>query len=184
MDIYERAARGEAIDTRNFAEFKDVLWPETERSRAICQKINAMVPDDERIRDLTDELLEGRLPQSARITPPFQIDRGHCVLVGERVMINEGFDVMSLGGITIEEDVLLGPQVSILTSNHDFKNHAILLNKPVTIKKNAWICARAVICPGVTVGEGAVVAAGAVVTKDVAPFTLVGGNPAKVIKAI
>ena len=90
MDVYERAAHGEAIDTRNFAEFKDVLWPETERSRAICQKINAMVPDDERIRDLTDELLEGRLPKSARITPPFQIDRWHCVLVGERVMINEG----------------------------------------------------------------------------------------------
>ena len=52
----------------------------------------------------------------------------------------------------------------------------------MTIKKGAWIGARAVILPGVTVGEGAVVASGAVVTKDVAPRTIVGGNPARFIK--
>lgn len=146
-------------------------------------EINAMSPNDERIRGLVEELLEGRLPRSVRITPPFQIDCGHCVSIGERVMINAGLDVMSLGGITIEDDGLFGPQVSVLTSNHDYKNHAILPNKPVTIKKNAWICARVVICPSVTIGEGAVVAVGSVVTKDVAPCTLlVGGNPAKFIK--
>lgn len=154
------------------------------RSRALCQRINVLPPDDERIRSLTEELLEGKLPKSSYITPPFQIDRGHCVFIGKHVMINEGLDVMSLGGITIEDDVLLGPQVTILTSNHDFNNHSILLNKSVIIKKNAWICARAVICPGVTIGENAIVAAGAVVTKDVAPNTLVGGNPAKFIKNI
>ncbi|MDD3260327.1 MAG: DapH/DapD/GlmU-related protein [Oscillospiraceae bacterium] len=184
MDIYERAKLGEPIDTVNSAEFKEILWPETMRSRILCQKINALQPDDVRVRELTEELLEEKLPKSSRITPPFQIDRGHPVSIGERVMINEGLDVMSLGGITIEDDVLFGPQVTILTSNHDFKKHEILINKPVRIKKRAWICAKAVICPGVTIGEGAVVAAGAVVTKDVAPDTLVGGNPAKFIKKI
>ena len=56
--------------------------------------------------------------------------------------------------------------------------------KPVHIGKDAWIGAGATILPGVTVGDNAVVAAGAVVTKDVAPNTIVGGNPAKVIREI
>ena len=54
----------------------------------------------------------------------------------------------------------------------------------MTIKRNAWIAAGAIICPGVTIGENSVVAAGAVVTKDVADNTVVGGNPAKIIKHI
>ena len=66
----------------------------------------------------------------------------------------------------------------------NFTNLDILQFKAVTIKKGAWIGARVILLPGVTVGEGAVVASGAVVTKDVAPRTIVGGNPAKFIKNV
>lgn len=184
MDIYERLKNGEPINTRESREFKEILWPETVRSRTLCQKINSLPPFDGEVRALVNELFEGRFPESSNISPPFQIDRGHCVSVGERVFINEGLDVMAAGSVTIEDDVLIGPQVSILTSNHDAGNLFILKNKPVVIKKGAWICSRAVLCPGVTMGEGAVVGAGSVVTKDVGPHTLVGGNPAAFIKNI
>lgn len=184
MDIYERLKGGEPINTRESKEFKEILWPETVRSRTLCHKINSLPPFDDKVRMLINELFEGKLPKSSQISTPFQIDRGHCVSIGERVFINEGLDVMAAGSITIEDDVLIGPQVTILTSNHDFNDLAILKNKPVLIKKKAWIGAKAVLCPGITVGEGAVVAAGAVVTKDVAPHILVGGNPAKYIKNI
>ena len=184
MDIYERLKNGEPINTRESREFKEILWPETVRSRTLCQKINSLPPFDGEVRALVNELFEGRFPESSNISPPFQIDRGHCVSVGERVFINEGLDVVAAGSVTIEDDVLIGPQVSILTSNHDAGNLFILKNKPVVIKKGAWICSRAVLCPGVTVGEGAVVGAGSVVTKDVGPHTLVGGNPAAFIKNI
>jgi len=60
----------------------------------------------------------------------------------------------------------------------------VLRCNPVHIGRNAWIGVGAIILPGVTIGENAVVAAGAVVTKDVAPNTIVGGNPAKLIKTI
>ena len=74
--------------------------------------------------------------------------------------------------------------IQIISNNHDLHDHSLLVCKSVHICRNAWIGAGATILPGVTVGENAVVAAGAVVTKDVAPNTIVGGNPAKLIKTI
>lgn len=90
--------------------------------------------------------------------------------------------MVDLGGITIEDDVLIGPGVYLISVNHHHRKELEL--KPVLIKKNAWIGAKATILPGVTVGENAVVAAGAVVTKDVPANTVVAGMPAKVIKKI
>lgn len=63
-------------------------------------------------------------------------------------------------------------------------HHDLEYSKPITIKKNAWICSSATICAGVTIGENSIVAAGAVVTKDVPPNTIAAGVPARVIREI
>ncbi len=91
-----------------------------------------------------------------------------------------------MGGIIIEDNVLIGPKVNLITENHSLNpnDRKSLICKPIVIKHNAWIGAAATILPGVTVGENAVVAAGAVVAKDVLPNTIVGGVPAKIIKNI
>lgn len=91
-----------------------------------------------------------------------------------------------LGGITIENDVLIGPKVSLITENHPLnpEDRKGLICKSILIKKNAWIGANATILPDVTIGENAVVAAGTVVSKDVPDNTIVGGIPAKSIKNI
>ena len=94
------------------------------------------------------------------------------------------FVAMSAGGITIEDDVMIAANVSLITNNHDFQDRAVLTCKPVVIKRNAWIGVNATILPGVTIGENAIVAAGAVVTKDVPANALVGGVPAKFIKKL
>ena len=96
--------------------------------------------------------------------------------------INHGLTIMARGGIEIEDDVMIGPGASLLTANHDLYDHQVLLCGKVTIRKNAWIGAKAMILPGVTVGENAVVAGGSVITKDVEANTVVGGNPARVLK--
>jgi acetyltransferase-like isoleucine patch superfamily enzyme len=90
------------------------------------------------------------------------------------------------GGITIEDNVLIGPKANLITENHplDSANRKALICKPILIKRNAWIGAAATILPGVTIGENAVVAAGAIVLKDVPDNTIVGGVPAKYIKHI
>jgi acetyltransferase-like isoleucine patch superfamily enzyme len=82
---------------------------------------------------------------------------------------------------------MIGPNVSIITSGHPIdpsRRRASVVAKPVVIGRNVWIAAGAIIIGGVTVGENSVVAAGAVVTRDVPANTLVGGNPARVIRSI
>ena len=127
---------------------------------------------------------ESPLPEGSVIFPPMQIDLAKNVKIGKNVIINHNLTCMARGSIEIEDDVMIGPEVALLTANHDFADHWVLLCGKIHIKKNAWIGARAVILPGVTVGENAVVAAGAVVTKDVAANTVVGGNPARVIRKL
>ncbi len=91
--------------------------------------------------------------------------------------------------IDIREDVLIGSGVHIYVSNHKFDNVNVPIYnqghspcKSVLIKEGCWIGANAIILPGVTIGRNAVVAAGSIVNKDVDDFTLVGGNPARLIK--
>lgn len=90
------------------------------------------------------------------------------------------------GGIEIGDGVLIGHNVVLATINHDLlpqnnrKNHYA----PIKIGNHVWIGSNATVLSGVTIGEWAVVAAGAVVTKDVPPYTVVGGVPAKIIKKV
>lgn len=102
---------------------------------------------------------------------------GHTSNINVRCMLD------SRGGnITIGNFVDIAPEVNIWTLEHDMHSPTFATKGgDVVIEDYAWIANRAIILPGVTVGRGAVVAAGAVVTKDVPPFAIVGGIPAKVI---
>jgi maltose O-acetyltransferase len=86
------------------------------------------------------------------------------------------------GGVKIGKNVNISDGAVVITAKHDVNSPAFeALYEPIIIEDWAWIATNAIVLAGVTVGEGAVVAAGAVVTKDVAPYSVVGGNPAKVI---
>ena len=110
------------------------------------------------------------------------------ISIGDNVRIGTRVYIDAMGGLTIGNNVIFGPDVAILTANHNYDNTSKLpydeemIYKPVTIADNVWIGCRAVIVPGVTINEGAVIAMGAVVTKDVPRGAVVGGNPAKVLK--
>ena len=108
---------------------------------------------------------------------------GHdCLKIGKGCLINRGCVLDGRGSLTIGDTVSISPRVTILTADHawnepDFHYHIA----PVVIEDYVWVGTGVIIIPGVTIGKGAVVASGAVVTKDVPPYVLVGGIPAKPI---
>ncbi len=108
--------------------------------------------------------------------------------LGDNVSIGKDVIITTAGTVTIGHNVMIGHGTKIISANHvippgrgriRFAGHK---NEPVVIEDDVWIGAQAVILPGVRIGEGAVVAAGAVVTKDVPPFTVVGGVPARILR--
>ena len=109
------------------------------------------------------------------------------VKLGERSGIGRNCELY--GDITIGDDVLMAPEVVIYTQNHEFikrnitiHNQGLSNEKPVVIGNDVWIGYEAIILAGVTIGDGAIIGTRAVVTKDVPPYTIVGGVPAKPIK--
>ena len=123
---------------------------------------------------------------STTVLIPFFTNFGRFTTIGKNVFINHACSFLDLGGITIADNVLIGPRVNLVSENHpiDPDNRDSLITKPISIHQNAWLGAGVTILPGVTVGENAIVAAGAVVSKDVPANTIFGGIPAKFIKSI
>ncbi|MBO5313458.1 MAG: acyltransferase [Clostridia bacterium] len=110
------------------------------------------------------------------------------ITIGNNVSMNRYTTVTAREPITIGNDVLIGPYVVITSSNHRYEDVNVTINKqghkdePIVIEDDVWIGANSIILAGVTIGKGSVVAAGSIVTKDVEPYSVVGGVPAKLIK--
>ncbi|QPK62728.1 putative colanic acid biosynthesis acetyltransferase [Methylomonas sp. LL1] len=114
---------------------------------------------------------------SAIIYMPWNLAIGDYAAIGEDALI------YNLGKVTIGNYATISHRAHLCAGTHDYSDQTLpLLKPPITIKDNAWVCAQAFIGPGVTVHEGAVIGAAAVVTKDVDPWTVVAGNPARMIK--
>ena len=182
-DVFDRMKAGETLrpDDPEFFKVIDVVT----RTQELSVALNASTHINQ-VRERLSEIIDSPIDQRTRIFPPFYTNFGRFITLGKNVFINHACSFVDMGGITIEDDVLIGPKVNLITENHplDPLDRQALLLKPILIKRNAWIGAGATILPGVTIGENAVVAAGAVVSKDVPANTVVGGVPAKIIKTI
>ncbi len=110
---------------------------------------------------------------------------GGQIKIGKRVFCNTNVSITAMEKVEIGDRVRIANNVVIVDHDHDYVNDlSKFLKKEVCIGNDAWIGANAVILSGVHIGEHAVIAAGAVVNKDVPPYAIVGGCPAKVIKLI
>jgi galactoside O-acetyltransferase len=160
----------------------------------LVQRLNEFNRTDETPEGLKerDEILKeicGTYGEDLYVIPPVSANCGlRHVHFGKRVVVNFSCCFVDDGDIFIGDDTMIGPNCTLATSIHPvsprLRKYKIQRNKQIHIGRNVWLGAGAIILPGVTIGENAVVAAGAVVTKDVAPNTIVGGNPAKFIKNI
>ncbi len=166
----------------------DTFFENVKRAMAITPVINRLTFDDaNEIRDLFSNLIGRKVDDSFRLIPPFYTACGLEIRVGRNVFINQNCTLYDLAEIRIGDDVMIGPNVNIITASHPIspkERRAYVFGKPIVIENNVWIAANVTIVGGVTVGENSVIAAGAVVTKDVPSNTLVGGNPARIIRSI
>ncbi|WP_133550106.1 DapH/DapD/GlmU-related protein [Salegentibacter sp. 24] len=180
-DIFERLVVGEPIPSNDPQRHR--LRDASYQTIGLLQEMNNS-SDPEEIRILLGKITGGEISDTTAVFPPLYINYGKHTSIGKNVFINFNCTMLGLGGITIEDGVLLAPNVSLLSEAHPLEpsQRQTLVPKPIHIRKNAWIGANATILPGVTVGENSVVAAGAVVSKDVPNNVVVGGVPAKVIK--
>ncbi|WP_066874463.1 sugar O-acetyltransferase [Clostridium mediterraneense] len=165
-----------------FAEINEVL----ENTLKLTSELNTGYKTPEEIRGILSKITGTEISSSVQVLTPFNTDFGANIRLGNGVFINKSCMFVDLGGIDIEDNVLIGPEVKILSVNHplDPINRRGVILKSVKIKRNAWLGAGVTICPGVTIGENSVIGAGSVVTKDVPSNTVYAGVPAKFIKNI
>lgn len=183
MNIFDRFEAGVpvAMDDPEYHKIGEVV----KHTFRLLARVNSCYDIDE-IRSLLSQITGHEIDMSSTVFPPFYTNVGRNIRIGKKVFINHACSFLDIGGIEIEDDVMIGPRVSITSENHpvDISTRKTLVPGKVLIKRNAWVGAAATILPGVTIGENSVVAAGAVVVNDVPDNTVVGGVPAKVLKSI
>lgn len=149
---------------------------------ALALALAAYIPSN-RMRRLVLRCCGVRIEKNVLVYHGFEFRSPWRCQIGRNTVIGYNAILDARGGLKIGRNVNLSSEVAIWTAQHDFRTPDFeYQTAPVVIEDRAWISFRSTILPGVTVGEGAVVAAGAVVTKDVPPYTLVGGVPAKPIE--
>lgn len=181
ITVFDRLKRGEAIspDDPQVHKIREASFA----TKALLTEMNES-SDPVEICEFLSQITGRKIHHSVAVFTPLYINYGQNTIIGKNVFINFNCVFLDLGGITIEDNVLLSPNVSLLTEGHPISpgQRQSLIPGPIHIKENAWIGAGATILPGVTIGRNSVVAAGAVVSSEVPDNTMVGGIPAKVIK--
>ena len=183
--ILQRELDGEPISTSD-PEYHKIIDTIMETMQ-LAHEIN--ISDkllSEENRERFAKIFGRALAESTTILPPFYVDYGRNIVMGENVWVQQGCTFFDRGGITIGNDVFIAPKVNLITLNHTVNpyDRSTTICKPIKIGDRVWIGIAATVLAGVTVGENSIIGANSVVTQDVPPNTIVAGNPARVIRQI
>ncbi|PFH62604.1 hypothetical protein XA68_12856 [Ophiocordyceps unilateralis] len=209
-----RTQKEEMLSGRHYYPFDKELCLERERCALACWRFNNLtappthgVSPDERAR-LFLEILQprdpvrvspteaspmtnvGRVGRHVAVETPFTCDYGYNISIGHHVVIGRNCTVNDVCEVKIGDNCVIGPNVSLFTASLPIDpkkrqgGQGPQLGKGVAIEQDCWIGGGAIILPGRTIGKGSTVGAGSIVTKDVPPFTVVAGNPARVLRGI
>ncbi len=164
------------------------IFERVDRAIALVERLNRLpYADQDAIRTAWAELTDSEFDPTFRLIPPVYSDQGVNLRVGRNVFVNHNCTLNDIGGITIGDEVFIGPRVSLISSGHPVDpalRRRQIVAAPIVIERGVWLCAGATVLHGVTVGEDSVVAAGAVVTRDVPAGVVAAGVPARVLRSV
>ncbi|WP_440961838.1 sugar O-acetyltransferase [Paenibacillus nitricinens] len=164
------------------------LARDSKRSRMLTRLFNNTTEEQGEYRvELLKQLFEST-GDSLHIEPPFRCDYGSNITVGNNFYANFDCIILDVAKVTIGENVLFGPRVSVYTAGHpidaDVRISMLEFGTPITIGNNVWVGGNAVINPGVNIGNNVIIGAGSVVTKDIPDNVIAVGNPCRVLREI
>ena len=177
-NIFERLKSGESVPFNDPDYYR--IGTAVNESKKLLVKLNNET-DDKEIRKLLSQIIDQRIDESTTVFTPFFTNYGKNIKLGKHIFINHACSFLDLGGITIDDNVMIAPRVNLTSESHPISvnNRKTLTVGLIHIKQNAWIGANATILCGHDLGRYCFIAAGAVVTKDVPDFALMAGVPAK-----
>lgn len=156
-----------------------------EDTKEKCWRYNQLAPNDREGRQAILRDLFGEVGENPWFEAPIQVDIGKTTKLGDNVYVNHNCVFLDAGGVTIGNNVLIGPNVGIYTPEHAFdpqlraEGHEV--SYPVTIGDNVWIGGGVSIVGNVTIGENTIIGAGSVVTQDIPANVVAAGNPCRVL---
>ena len=184
MTEKEKCARGLLYDANSDSE----LIRERLHCQDECFRFNNLRPSEVAAKAEIITRLLGRGGDGVTIVAPFHCDYGYNIEVGTNFFANFNLVVLDAAKVSFGDNVFVGPNCSFYTAVHPFdaerRNQGLECARPITVGNNVWFGGNVVVLPGVTVGDNSVVGAGSVVTKDVPAFSVVSGNPARVIRTL
>lgn len=183
LDLQQKIVGKEIL--KNSPLFEEIHLVKQHNER-LMMMLNAQYYSNEDVLQRLEKITGQNINSSVKISQPFYSDFGKHIKFGKDIFINQNVTFVDLGGITIEDQVLIGPGSRLITVNHLIspKKRRGIKVEPILIKKNAWIGANVTVLPGITIGENSIVAADSTVTKDVPDNVIVVGSPAKVVRTI
>ena len=164
------------------------LTTDREHAKDLAFEFNSITPSK---RDERNQLIRKLIPFAGKnpwIESPFSCDYGYNIIIGDNFYANTNCTILDCAKVTIGNDVLFGPNVSLYTPNHAFDAQERKMGYecalPITICDNVWLGGSVTIVGGVTIGENTIIAAGSVVTKDIPSNVIAAGVPCKIIREI
>lgn len=182
------AEKSKRFDGELYYNQDPLLLREHLHVQTLLYTYNNLPPRKEKARRRLLKKILGHTPQDIVIEQPFYCDFGSNIFIGEHFYSNYNLTILDCNRVTIGDNCLIGPGVSIITVNHPLDrtkrvNH-LEYAKPIRIGNDVWIGCGVIINPGVTIGDNVVIGSGSVVTKDIPSNMLAVGNPARCIREL
>ncbi|EGL14940.1 MULTISPECIES: sugar O-acetyltransferase [unclassified Paenibacillus] len=171
-----------------YKAFGEELLLERQHAKEVLFDYNALRPGEVEKRNELLRALLGRTGKVFFIEPPFRCDYGYNISLGENFYANYNLTVLDCNRVTIGNNVLIGPNVSVFTAGHAIhpepRANEVEYALPISIGNNVWIGGGAILNPGVSIGDNTIIGSGSVVTKDVPANVIAAGNPCRVLRPI